>query len=827
MEQTLNFGVNGMSCASCAGRVERALAAVPGVTVAQVNLASETVRLQFNSPATLSEITASLQTAGYPAREQTVHLAIENMSCASCVGRVERALAAVPGVLEVRVNLASEEAFIRFLEGETDGEALGAVATSAGYPAKIAQAEADTAQSPSTRQEGEARKLTRDMWIALGLTLPVFLLEMGGHMIPALHHWIGQAIGHQNSWYVQFLLTSIVLGWPGRRFYQKGIPALLRAAPDMNSLVALGTFAAYGFSVVATFWPELLPEASRAVYYEAAAVIVVLILLGRALEARAKGKTGAAITSLIGLRPHTALIETEGAVIEQSIAQISVGDILVIKPGARIAVDAQVISGESYVDESMISGEPLPVAKGARDELVGGTVNGTGALRARAIRVGGDTMLAQIIRMVNEAQSAKLPIQSIVDRITMWFVPAILGISVLTIAIWLGFGPEPRIGNALVAGVCVLIIACPCAMGLAVPTSIMVGTGRAAALGVLFRKGDALQALSDVQIVAFDKTGTLTQGRPELSDLQIAPGYERAEVLGAFAAVEALSEHPIARAIVEAALSEGIAAAPVEDFTSVTGYGAQARLNGKQIVVGAARFMQREGIAITALEARADEWACEGKTPIYIAIDGVLAAIAAVADPIKPGSAQAIKALQSKGIRVAMITGDAQGTAEAIAKRLGIHEVISEVLPAGKVAALDQLKQGGAKIAFVGDGINDAPALAGADVGIAIGTGTDVAIESGDVVLMSGALGGVVNALNISDHVMRNIRQNLFWAFGYNAALVPVAAGALYPAFGLLLSPVLGAGAMALSSVFVLSNALRLRYLRSVLAEDGPNHKAP
>lgn len=817
MEQSIGFAVDGMSCASCAGRVERALSAVSGVSLAQVNLANETVRVQFDDPATLDDLTESLRKAGYPAREQTANLAVENMSCASCVGRVERALLAVPGVLEARVNLASEAAYVRFLEGETDAQALAAAATLAGYRAQIELADMDAARSPSARQEVEARKLMRDMWIAICLTLPVFLLEMGGHLIPALHHWVGQTLGHQNSWYLQFVLTTVVLAWPGRRFYMSGVPALLRAAPDMNSLVALGTSAAYGFSVLATFLPQVLPASARAVYFEAAAVIVVLILLGRSLEAGAKGRTGAAITKLIGLRPSTALIEVDGALIERPIAQISVDDILVIKPGARVAVDALVLSGHSYVDESMISGEPLPIVKNKGKELVGGTINGTGALRARAIRVGGDTMLAQIIRMVSEAQSAKLPIQSIVDRITMWFVPIILGIAVLTISIWLSVGSEPRIGNALVAGVCVLIIACPCAMGLAVPTSIMVGTGRAAAMGILFRRGDALQALKDVEIIAFDKTGTLTEGRPELTDLQCAQGFERADVLAAFAAVEASSEHPIARAIVGAAEREGISIAPVEDFISITGYGAQAQLNGRRVLIGAARLMTREGIATEPLQTQAGDWAQEGKTPTFIAIDGRLAAIAAVSDPIKSGSTEAISALQSKGIHVVMITGDAKGTADAIAARLGITQTIADVLPAGKVDALKQLRQNGAKIAFVGDGINDAPALAHADVGIAIGTGTDVAIESGDIVLMSGELSGVVNAVSLSHHVMRNIRQNLFWAFGYNAALVPVAAGALYPAFGILLSPVLGAAAMALSSVFVLSNALRLRYVRPAL----------
>jgi Cu+-exporting ATPase len=467
----------------------------------------------------------------------------------------------------------------------------------------------------------------------------------------------------------------------------------------------------------------------------------------------------------------------------------------------------------------MITGEPIPVAKAPGDPVTGGTVNGAGGFRFRAIRVGADTTLSQIIRMVEEAQGAKLPIQGLVDRITLWFVPTVIGVALLTVGVWIFFGPSPALGYALVAGVSVLIIACPCAMGLATPTSIMVGTGRAAEMGVLFRKGDALQALAGVSVVALDKTGTVTEGRPELTDLFPTEGFDRAEVLALIAAVEARSEHPVAEAIVRAAQAEGAHLPEVQDFSSVTGYGVKARLAGREVLVGADRFMVQEGVDTSALATREAELARKGRTALFAAIDGKAAALIAVADPVKPASRAAIAALHDLGLKVAMITGDKRETAEAIARETGIDHVVAGVLPDGKVAALDQLRNGGARIAFVGDGINDAPALAYADVGIAIGTGTDVAIESADVVLMSGDLRGVVNAYQVSRSTMRNIRQNLFWAFGYNTALIPVAAGALYPALGVLLSPILAAGAMALSSVFVLSNALRLRSLRPAMDE--------
>ena len=802
------LAVDGMSCASCVGRVDRALAGLPGVTDVSVNLATETARFRVDSKDTLGQAAQTLTEMGYPPRHARLVLTIGSMSCASCVGRVDRALAAVPGVTGVSVNLASETATVDYLEGATDPASLIAASTAAGYPARAAHE--DAGPSRTERKAEEAGVLSRRMALAAILTLPVFVLEMGGHLIPAFHMWIAGTIGMQTSWVIQFALTTVVLAGPGRQFYLTGFPALLKGAPDMNSLVALGTGAAYGYSVVATFLPGLLPDGVRAVYYEAAAVIVVLILLGRWLEARAKGRTGAAIEALLGLQPRTARVLRAGDPVEVEIAALRTGDVILVRPGERIPVDGTVTEGGSNVDESMITGEPDPVRKAAHDKVTGGTVNGTGSLTFRADRVGADTTLAQIIRMVEEAQGARLPIQSLVDRVTMWFVPAVMAAAALTVLVWLILGPDPALTLALVAGVSVLIIACPCAMGLATPTSIMVGTGRAAEMGVLFRKGDALQSLSDVQVIALDKTGTVTEGRPALTDLVLADGFDLAEVLRLIASVEAQSEHPIAEAILRGARAESIQPAPVSEFVSITGYGVEALVDGHRVQIGADRLMTREGIDPGPLAETERRLAEKGRSALYAAIDGRIAAVIAVADPVKPTSRAAIAALKARGIDVAMVTGDKRETALAIARETGIDHVVAGVLPDGKLAALDDLRAGGRKVAFVGDGINDAPALAHADVGIAIGTGTDVAIESADVVLMSGDLRGVVNAVEVSHRTLSNIRQNLIWAFGYNAALIPVAAGVLYPAFGVLLSPVLAAGAMALSSVFVVGNALRL-----------------
>ncbi|WP_457581116.1 heavy metal translocating P-type ATPase [Ensifer canadensis] len=807
-----------MTCASCVARVEKAIRAVPGVTSASVNLATERADVRFDGTTKTADIVKAIENSGYGAIEESIELAIEGMTCASCVARIEKALKAVPGVTGASVNLATERASVRLTKGIATFASLEEAVRAAGYDAKRITGDENTDEEAEKR-ERESRRLSRSLLVAAALTLPIFVLEMGSHFIPAVHDFVMINIGMQESWYLQFVLTTLALFGPGLRFYKKGIPALLRLAPDMNSLVAIGTAAAWGYSVVATFASGLLPEGTANVYYEAAAVIVTLILLGRVLEARAKGRTSEAIKHLMRLQAKTARVVRDGETIEIPLGDVHAGDTVLVRPGDGVPVDGTVVDGNSYVDESMITGEPVPVEKTAGADVVGGTINKTGSFTFRATKVGADTVLAQIIRMVEQAQGAKLPIQSLVDKVTAWFVPAVIAMAVATFAVWLVFGPDPALSFALVNGVAVLIIACPCAMGLATPTSIMVGTGRAAEMGVLFRKGEALQTLRNAEIIAVDKTGTLTKGRPELTDLDTAAGFERGEVLALVAAVETRSEHPIAEAIVEAAKSEGITIAAPASFEAVPGFGAGATVNGRSVHVGADRLMTRLKLDVSVFADQAARLGSEGKSPLYAAIDGKLAAIIAVADPIKETTPQAIRMLHNLGLKVAMITGDNRRTAEAIAAKLGIDEVIAEVLPDGKVAALKRLKADGRTVAFVGDGINDAPALAEADVGLAIGTGTDVAIESADVVLMSGDLMGVPNAIALSKATIRNIKENLFWAFAYNAVLIPVAAGALYPAYGLLLSPIFAAGAMALSSVFVLGNALRLRSFRGIVAQ--------
>ncbi|MBY3095148.1 copper-translocating P-type ATPase [Rhizobium laguerreae] len=802
------FEIEGMSCASCVARVERAIKAVPSVDAASVNLATERAAVTFKDSVDATAVLQAIEGAGYEARIETLEMLVEGMTCASCVSRVERALKAVPGVVDASVNLATEKATIRFAAGAVSLRALEDAVRAAGYEPKSESRPEKAAAAD--RRDVEMRSLARRLGVSAILTLPLFLIEMGSHAIPGVHEFVMDVVGMRQSLYLQFALATVVLFGPGLAFFRKGVPNLLRLAPDMNSLVVLGTSAAWAYSVVATFLPAALPAGTVNVYYEAAAVIVTLILLGRYLEARAKGKTSQAITRLLGLKAKTAFVERSGTFLEIGIEDVLVGDVIRIRPGEKVPVDGTVVSGASYVDEAMITGEPVPVSKSVGSEVVGGTINKTGSFTFSATKVGADTVLAQIVRMVEAAQGSKLPIQALVDRVTGWFVPAVILAALVTFGAWMILGPSPALSFALVNTVAVLIIACPCAMGLATPTSIMVGTGRAAELGILFRKGEALQSLREAKVVALDKTGTLTKGKPELTDFQVSDGFVREDVLAWVASIEALSEHPIAEAIVKAAEAEGLVLAAVEDFEASPGYGVKGTVAGRSMLVGADRALIREGVSVEGFASIAEGLSSKGRSPLYVAVDGRLAAIVAVSDPVKETTPEAIRSLHALGLEVAMITGDNRRTAEAIAAQLGIDQVIAEVRPEGKVEAVKRLRERG-KVAFVGDGINDAPALTEADVGLAVGTGTDVAIESADVVLMSGDLTAVVRAVGLSRATMRNIKQNLFWAFVYNAGLVPVAAGLLYPVNGTLLSPIFAAGAMAMSSVFVLGNALRLR----------------
>ncbi|WBU56970.1 heavy metal translocating P-type ATPase [Paracoccus sediminicola] len=797
----VELSVTGLSCASCVGRAERALAAVPGVSHPQVNLATGRASLTITDPQVLPRAAKALGDAGYPAREEQSTLIVSDMTCASCVGRVERALTALPGVSSAEVNLATGRAEVAHYG--LDPARLADAVSKAGYSASPAD---DAA--PADPPRDEAGELRRAFLISLALTLPIFIVEMGGHLIPPLHHWIAQTIPTRALWIAEFLLTAIVLAGPGRVFYRHGVPALMRGAPEMNSLVVLGASAAFLYSSVATFAPGLLPEGALHVYYESAAVIVTLILLGRWLEARAKGEAGQAIRRLMDLTPDTASVERDGAVQDLPVDQLRPGDIVLLRPGERVAVDGEVLDGRGTVDESMLTGEPVPAEKAPGDAVVGGTVNGTATLRYRVTATGADTRLAGIVRLVEQAQAGKLPVQALVDRITRVFVPVVIALSLLSFVLWMILAPAPALPNAAVAAISVLIIACPCAMGLAVPVSILVGTGRGAQLGILFRRGDALQRLADSRIVAFDKTGTLTEGRPAVTGIE-TDGIDRAEALRLAAAVEAGSEHPLARAIIGAAEEEGLAPPAAEETRALPGQGISGRAEGREVLIGNLAALRDAGIAVSDRLVKAAEKAAEqARTPVHLAVDGRHIAAMFIADPLRPESAPAIRALSGAGLRAALISGDVQAAADAVGRDLGIDDAQGGVTPEQKLAQLGKMGEG---TVFVGDGINDAPVLAGADTGIAMGSGTDIAIEAAEVVLMRPDPGAVADAIRLSRAVMRNIRQNLFWAFGYNVLLIPVAMGLLVPFGGPQLSPMLGAAAMALSSVFVVTNALRLR----------------
>ncbi|AQS41117.1 MAG: Pb, Cd, Zn and Hg-transporting ATPase [Candidatus Tokpelaia hoelldobleri] len=804
--------IEDMTCASCVRRVEKAIRGAIQAEEVSVNLATNRADIVSADKPDLAAVAAAVKRAGYGVGQDEIDLDITGMTCASCVRRVEKALSAVEGVKEAVVNFATSRAHVRFFRQAVTARQLQDAVAKAGYEAHVAT-KAGGSRDAAKEGAGPGRALL----VAAALTLPVFLLEMGSHLAPPFHHWLLAHIGEQPLRIFSFVLTTVVLFGPGRRFFKTGIPALLRGGPDMNSLVAVGAFAAWSYSTVATFAGRLLPEGANHVYFEAAAVIVTLILLGRYLEAGARGKTGEAIRALAGLKPASARVVRAGTEADIPVEDVAIGDIVAIRPGEKLPVDGVIVDGASHIDEAMMTGEPMPVAKSAGGQVFAGTVNGSGAFHYRAEKIGADTFLARIQQMVEDAQNARLPIQALVDRVTEWFVPGVFAIAIVTFVLWMVFAPAPALPHALVAAVAVLIIACPCAMGLATPVSIMVGTGRAARLGVLFRRGDALQSLRDAAIIAFDKTGTLTQGRPELNSFTVAEGFDRRKVLALVAAVESRSEHPIGAALVKEAKTRNIPLPAVRKFTARAGYGVSGIAGKQEIAVGADRYMQALEVDISALADMAKTYAEQGATPFYAALDGKAAAAFGVADPLKPQTRATVQALKDMGVEAVMITGDNKLVAQVIAREAGIARNEAEVLPDGKVEAVRRLQQDGKRVAFVGDGINDAPALSAADTGIAIGTGTDVAIESADVVLMSGDPAGVVNAVGISRATIRNIKQNLFWAFAYNIALIPVAAGILYPRWGVQLSPVLSAGAMAFSSIFVLANALRLRRFKLVL----------
>jgi Cu+-exporting ATPase len=810
--QTVEIAIRGMTCANCSARVERVLRKLPGVAEATVNLATERARVQFDaSRVGPAELAAAVTDAGYEPVSAELELAIGGMTCANCSNRVERALRATPGVIEASVNLATERATLRSFPATVSTEALLRVVEDAGYTAQSLDRE-DGADAEARTRDAELRARLRDTAVAALLSAPILALAMGPMLLPGLAELLARIAPTPRFWdWLQFALGTAVTFGPGRRFFSTGWAAFRHASPDMNSLVMTGVGAAWLYSTVVVLAPGLLPAQARHVYFESAAVVVTLILMGKYLEALAKGRTGAAIRKLIGLQAKTARVLRDGVEQDVPIASVARGEQVIVRPGERVPVDGEVREGESYVDESMLTGEPMPVAKHAGDRVVGGTVNQHGLLRVEARQVGAQTMLAQIIRMVEQAQGSKLPIQRLADRVVRVFTPIVLAIAALTFALWLALGPAPAITLALVSTVAVLVVACPCAMGLATPAAIMVGSGRAAELGVLFRKGEALEALSHVDAVVFDKTGTLTLGRPQLTDIEPAPGRDAAAVLRFAAGADAGSEHPLAAALLAAARERGIDYPKAERFEAIPGYGVRATVEGHRVLLGAERLLAREGVTGEALAGQAAGLAERARTPIWLAVDGAAWGVLGVADPLKPESIAVVAALKARGLRVGMITGDSARTAQAIARQAGLDEVAAEVLPSAKAEAVQRLQREGHRVAFVGDGINDAPALAQAEVGVAVATGTDIAIEAADVTLTRGDLGGLLNALEVARRTMRTIRANLFWAFIYNILLIPLAAGVFYPAWGLTLNPMLAGLAMGMSSVFVITNSLRLR----------------
>ncbi|MGO8738460.1 heavy metal translocating P-type ATPase [Rhodoblastus sp.] len=821
----LKLGVGGMTCAACVRHVEKALKQAPGVIDAHVNLVGERANLTLAPGADLSEIAARVREAGYEPRLTHIELGVGGMTCAACAAHVEKALKSAPGVVAARVNLAIERAYVDGIEGVVEEAALAAAVRGAGYEPRPLAAEG-ARLDPVARRAAETDVMRRRFALAALSAAPVSVLEMGGHVSPAFAAWLHGVFGHQNLTILVAALTSFVLFVPGRRFFTVGLPGLLRGAPDMNALVALGAGAAYLYSLLATFAPQFLPVGARHSYFESAATIVTFILLGRWLEARSRGRAADAIGKLARLQPRIAHVRRQDgpgkvAVLDLPVEQVVVGDVIETRPGESIPVDGVVSEGASHVDESFISGEAAPVAKKPGDAVTGGGVNLAGAFAFRATKVGADTFLADVIRMVETAQGARLPIQDLADRVTAIFVPAVMAAALATFALWLYFAGASNLTLALVSAVNVLIIACPCAMGLATPAALVTGTGRAAELGVIFRQGDALQTLCGVKTVAFDKTGTLTEGRPVLTRIVAGEGFEAQNLLALAAAVEARSEHPLGRALVEAAKArQAPAAGEVAHFAYQPGLGVSGEVDGRSVAVGSAAFLASRGGAPDSLAETAEELAGQGASCFFVAIDGRPAGLFAFSDPPRPQAAQAVKALHDLGLRVALITGDREATARFVGAKIGVDEIFAGRRPEGKVAALRELARSG-PVAFVGDGINDAPALAAADVGIAMGAGTDIAVESAQVALMSSDLGKVAQAFALSRATLRNIKQNLAWAFGYNVILIPVAMGVLYPAFGIMLNPSLGAAAMASSSLFVLGNALRLRRFAIPSGSDG------
>jgi Cu+-exporting ATPase len=811
--------VTGMTCTTCAATIEKGLAQTPGVEKADVSFASEKASIEYDpSKVNLARIAKTISELGYKIATKKSIFPVSGMTCASCVARVEAALSSVPGVVSASVNLASEKATVEYVEGADIAEMQRAV-RDAGYELG---AEATTLEDVTTAAQREIRALRNRVIFASALAAVIIVLSL--------------APDFQFRSYLLWILATPVQFWIGWRFYKGMWGALKHKTADMNTLIAVGTSAAYLYSMVAVLAPSLFAAAGieLGLYFDTASVIIALILLGRFLEARAKGQTSEAIKKLIGLKPKTATVIRDGKEMEVSVEDVQVGDLILVRPGERIPVDGIVRQGYSSIDESMITGESIPVDKKVGDTVIGGTINRMGSFQFEATRVGKDTTLSRIVRLVEEAQGSKAPIQRLADVIASYFVPAVIGIAIVTFIVWFFLGPPPALTYALLNFVAVLIIACPCALGLATPTAIIVGTGKGAENGVLIRSGEALERAHKINSVLLDKTGTLTQGEPKVTDIIGSPSFAEAEVLRLAASVEHDSEHPLAQAIVKAASEKNLELSRALDFKAMPGHGVEAKVGGKSLLLGNLALIKERKFSLNGMQKEAERLLSQGKTVLFLGADSRVAGIIGLADTLKPNAREAIEALHRLGIEAVMLTGDNRRTAEAIAHEAGIDRVMAEVLPENKAQEVKRLQDEGKVVAMVGDGINDAPALAQADVGIAIGTGTDVAMETGDITLISGELGGIVTAISLSKRTMSTIKQNLFWAFAYNTALIPVAAGVLYFAFGHtgvpsglhfvfgnygFLNPMLAAAAMAASSITVVSNSLRLRAFKPVKFE--------
>jgi len=807
--------ITGMSCASCVAKIEKGLSKMSGIVDAKVNFATEKATITFDpAGAHIGDFVSTIKDLGYEAGLDKVTLPIQGMSCASCVKKVENALNGLEGVVRANVNFATERATVQYIPGAVSIEDFRRAVKKAGYV--VLQVETggkeDVADREKAAREAEYKKLQKKFITGVILVIPIFVLAYWKMLgLSYLYN-----LSREFNFYLQLLFQTPVQFWVGRQFYSGAWKTLKHRSADMNTLIAVGTSAAYLYSVLATFFPDLFAAEGlmAEVYFDTAGAIIVLILLGRLLEARAKGQTSEAIKKLIGLQAKTARVLRDGQELDIPVEEVAVGDLVMVRPGEKIPVDGVVKEGRSSVDESMVTGESIPVEKNPGDKAIGATINKTGTFKFTAAKVGKDTMLSQIIKMVEEAQGSKPPIARLADVIASYFVPAVIGIAVITFIVWYIWGPTPALTYALLNFVAVLIIACPCALGLATPTSIMVGTGKGAENGVLIRGGEALETAHKLTAIVMDKTGTLTKGQPSVTDVIPFDGYKEEDILRYAASAEKGSEHPLGEAIVNRAKEKNIPLIDPKDFQAIPGHGIEATIDSKSVLMGNAKLMNDRGISLGELGGKAEELSQLGKTSMFVALDQKLAGIVAVADTLKENSQEAVGALHKMGIEVIMITGDNRRTAEAIGRQIGIDRVLAEVLPEGKASEVKKLQAEGKKVAMVGDGINDAPALAQADVGMAIGTGTDVAMESADITLISGDLRGVVTAIALSRATLRNIKQNLFWAFAYNSILIPVAAGVLFPFFGILLNPIFAAAAMGLSSVTVVSNALRLRRFR-------------